>query len=663
MDTDLNLKAIRTCDHLIDVVVGLIASWTLVFHFSKLFNLERDATLIIGIVAFLTVVYSLFNNSEKYKTANDPPSFTSTQNKSHTVIFLSLIAVSALLAWVDLDGLLWPLAWILLIGVLFLSFKNSWESDRTTTSQRTRELSRLGTILVIALALLTAFLSLIMVRPDQDDVFLVNHSTWVSEHSEELPQRDTIFSDNSLPTERPAGVQTSIESLIGAVAAHIPVTAAALTYFAWGPLIAALGVLATWRLLRGLGARSPALATWAGTAFLIVDGEMHASFGNFFVGRSWQGKAVLLLLVIPMLWHHGANWGRTGSKRSLYLVTLAGVAGIGLSSSAAFLVPAVVLAAVAVTSIEQQKPQRLVQSLIVVAPAVIAGFYTILSDPQKFEVAKGFIASISPKELLDSGNEPIEILRMVFDRGATTFIIMICIFTSWITVKNRSARLVLLAGPIVVFLGFFTPGILDVMNEIGDADAVAWRTLWVLPLPAMVGLVLIAPRAGIRGAPVIASTILVATFLALGTPITSSDNRKTEIVWPPAYDLPQPEQQSASSLIEIAGSGGIVAGPENVDFSVSVMTTKVRSINPRSAYLTGRHVGEEFRSDERLILSRGLETGRSEYGTESFENALRVLSPDVLCLKDTEEQEVAEVLKNVGYKEIGNDGFCRMWVE
>ena len=349
--------------------------------------------------------------------------------------------------------------------------------------------------------------------------------------------------------------------------------------------------------------------------------------------------------------------------RDRYIATLAGVAGIGLSSSAAFLVPAVVLAAVAVTSIEQQKPQRLIQSLIVIVPAVIAGFYTILSDPQKFEAAIGFIASISPKELLDSGNEPIEILRMVFDRGATTFIIMICILTSWITVKNRSARLVLLAGPIVVFLGFFTPGVLDVMNEIGDADAVAWRTLWVLPLPAMVGLVLIAPRAGIRGAPVIASTILLATFLALGTPITSSDNRKAEIVWPPAYDLPQPEQQSASSLIEIAGPGGIVAGPENVDFSVSVMTTKVRSINPRSAYLTGRHVGEEFRSDERLILSRGLETGRSEYGTESFENALRVLSPDALCLKDTKEQEVAEVLISVGYREIGNDGFCRIWID
>ena len=82
-----------------------------------------------------------------------------------------------------------------------------------------------------------------MVRPDQDDVFLVNKSTWVAEHSEELPERDTIFSDNSLPSQRPAGIQTSIESLIGAVSAHTPIKAAALTYFIWGPLIAALGAV------------------------------------------------------------------------------------------------------------------------------------------------------------------------------------------------------------------------------------------------------------------------------------------------------------------------------------------------------------------------------------------------------------------------------------
>ena len=87
---------------------------------------------------------------------------------------------------------------------------------------------------------------------------------------------------------------------------------------------------------------------------------------------------------------------------------MAGLAGVGVSSSAAFLVPAVALAAVAVTSIEQQKSRRLLQSLLAVLPAVFAGFYTVFSEPQKIEVAVGFIASISLPGLLDSGTEPIE---------------------------------------------------------------------------------------------------------------------------------------------------------------------------------------------------------------------------------------------------------------
>ena len=63
----------------------------------------------------------------------------------------------------------------------------------------------------------------------------------------------------------------------------------------------------------------------------------------------------------------------------------------------------------------------------------------------------------------------------------------------------------------------------------------------------------------------------------------------------------------------------------------------------------------------RLNLSAKIKT-RTATSNESFENALRAFSPDAVCLKDTKEQEVAEVLINVGYKEIGNDGFCRIWV-
>jgi len=204
--------------------------------------------------------------------------------------------------------------------------------------------------------------------------------------------------------------------------------------------------------------------------------------------------------------------------------------------------------------------------------------------------------------------------------------------------------------------------VLDLMNEVGDADAVAWRTLWVLPLPAMVGLVVTAPRAGMRAAQVVAPVVVLAVLAATGTPITSGGNRGAELVWPPAYDLPRPEAASAATLAALVDDGGRVAGPEEVDFAVSVLTTRVRATNPRSSYLVGRHVGEGFAPGERAVLSRALDSGTAEYGSESVAMALEVLAPDALCLRADTGDSLDRVLDTAGYWEVDADSTCRYWL-
>ena len=149
--------------------------------------------------------------------------------------------------------------------------------------------------------------------------------------------------------------------------------------------------------------------------------------------------------------------------------------------------------------------------------------------------------------------------------------------------------MLLLAGPVVVFGAFLAPGVLDVLDAAGEADAVAWRTLWVLPLPAMVGLVVTAGRPGVRAAPVVSAVVVLALLLVVGTPITSSANRGTELAWPPVVDLPRPEVDSARTLVYLAPLGGTVAGPEDVDLAVAVLGVDVRPVNPRAAYLRRRH--------------------------------------------------------------------------
>ncbi|SVB92854.1 uncharacterized protein METZ01_LOCUS245708, partial [marine metagenome] len=205
-------------------------------------------------------------------------------------------------------------------------------------------------------------------------------------------------------------------------------------------------------------------------------------------------------------------------------------------------------------------------------------------------------------------------------------------------------------------------GMLDLMNEVGDADAVAWRILWVLPLPAMVGMVVTAPRAGIPAASVVVPVVVLAVLAVVGTSITSVDNRGAELVWPPTHDLPRPETASAVTLAGLVDDGGRVAGPEDVDFAVAVLTTRVRATNPRSSYLAGRHVGDEFAADERAVLSRALDSGIAEHGPDTVAAALEVLAPDALCLRAGTGDTLTEVLRGAGYREVDEDGTCRFWL-
>ena len=663
MVSEAETRIASWCDGLLDWVAGALAAWTLVFHLARLVGASRDTALTIWLVVLLVGALALRKlRSEGPDEWLVPATGTSVAQPSIWLAAAGGLVCAAALAWLDIDGLWWPVAWVGLVGVLAGAGRAVWRAEPGAMPTSRRAPVRGGSAAVIALAVLAAVLSLVLVRPDQDDVFVVNRSTWVAEHAGAFPERDTVFSDNVLPSERPAVLPTSVEALIGAAAARLPGSAAGLTYLAWAPLVSALGVLATWRLLRGLGSRSPVLATWAGTAFLVLDGEMHASFGNFFAGRAWQGKATFLLLVVPALWHHGAAWGRTGDRRRLAAAVLALVAGLGLTSSAAFLGPTVLLAAAFATALDSRCPERLGPAAAATLPAVAAGGYALFAEPQGLEGAFGVLAVVDVRRLLDSGTEPWAMVRMVVGGGLPAFVALGCALTAWTVVRNRSARLVLLAGPVVVFAGFLAPGVLDLMNEVGDADAVAWRTLWVLPLPAMVGLVVTAPRAGMRAAQVVAPVVVLAVLAVTGTPITSGSNRDAELVWPPAHDLPRPEAASAAILVDLVDDGGRVAGPEEVDFAVAVLTTRVRATNPRSSYLAGRHVGDGFAPGERAVLSRALDSGIAEYGPDSVAVALEVLAPDALCLRTGTGDAVALVLDTAGYLEVDGDGTCRFWL-
>ena len=703
-------RAARWSDSLVDGSVAALAAWTLVFHLARWTGMPRDGALtvwLVGGVLWLIARWLSPGTAEADGGRSVDGGPAPSRSGFGVLVVPGLLAIAAVLAFVDVDGLWWPALWCGLALLLSLAVRGvvaRVPARRGATGSEGRNgpptagssvtpvgSTSLAAISVVFLALLMALLSLVMVRPDRDDVFVVNRSTWVAEHDATFPERDTIFSDDVLPVERPAGLPTSVEALVGSVAAFLStavgtVGAASMTYLGLAPMVAALSVLATWRLLRGLGARSPALATWVGTVFLVLDGIEHGSFGNFSAGRSWQGKVVLLVVVVPTLWHHAMLWGSDGRRRHLLAAVSGVVAGLGLTSTAVLVAPTVVVTAAAAGAVaatpgasllDGVRRARVGWSVVATAPALLVGLTTLAAEPQRLTdmaasagglARSGVRAAFDPLRWLDSGTEPVAMMRMVFGRGPTAFVALAAVLLAWTVVRDRRARLVLLAAPVVVFGLFGAPGAFDVLNEVGEADAIAWRMLWVLPVPAMVGIVLTARRSGFGAAPVVVPVVVLAVVLATGTPITSSANRGTELVWPPALDLPRPEIDAARALVDLAfeqgtGSGGLVAGPTDVDFAVAVLSSKVKTTNPRASYLGGRHVDTSFGADHRRVLSHALTHGYAEWGADAVADALRSLHPGVVCLGSVKGgAEVATVLTEAGYRSVGEAEVCRLWV-
>ena len=76
--------------------------------------------------------------------------------------------------------------------------------------------------------------------------------------------------------------------------------------------------------------------------FLLVDGTGAAGFGNTAFGRMWQGKAIVWILFLPIGLSLSYRFLLHQNQSDLLWIIFLAIAGVGLSNTALYLIPAVV---------------------------------------------------------------------------------------------------------------------------------------------------------------------------------------------------------------------------------------------------------------------------------------------------------------------------------
>lgn len=718
-------------DRILAVFVAALAIWTVLFQLALAFDVERDPTTVAWVVAAVVAAAILIRLGPDDDVDADAGAGHRRERAPWEPVrwwplVTTGIALAAVVGARDVTGGRWPLAWLAMaafgVAALWVALTGAWPrgaagsrarppgsgpsvpgaagaepwlghtaapiTANPTTETTTAELltmewpgsaghrrrtsraatadttSAIGAVVVVVAALAFAFLSLITSRPDLDDVFVVNRASWIESHDTTFPERDTIFSDERFAVERPATPQTAIEALVGSVAAWLPVSAAGLGYLWLAPIVSALAVLALWRLVVGLGATQPALAVIAGLVFVLVDGESAQSFGNFHFARAWQGKTILVMVLVPVLWRATLEVGRRGSRYHAVVAVAAAVAAVGCSTSATFVVPPVIVIGLTAGAMSGRRwAPALATAAAALAAPVAAGVANLAASPQSASPVLAFIDfGFGPGDVDPAGQ-----LRLVAGHGLPLAVTVAVILVGWAFAARWSGRVAMAAASLAVVGVALAPGVLGRLDGLSSAESVLWRVLWVMPVPALAGLVAagmatVALRSLPSGSLAVIPAAVLAAMALWGQPVLSPDNGDLEVAWPPPLDLPEPELTAAETLRSLVPDGSTVGAPQPVGYPLSVITTDVRPVNPRWRYLAGRHAVPAFQADARDTVSRWLTDGVPADGVDRFVAALESLSVSAACADVDAGGVTAAALEAAGFMPAGSDEICDYWV-
>lgn len=657
----------RLIDGVLEAAVVAFAAFTLLYYAARLFGLSVDLTTALWIpVAIVAIAVLVGRKSDTAGTDVEPSPRGAVAG---TVVVAA--ALGALVGLVVLDVPTWWLFWVGAVAVLGASVFLVARARERSVLQPAVAGRGVATGIVVA-AFVFGTLAAVVIRPDADDVLVVNRSVWIEERGGDFPERDVLFSDEVFALSRPDQVEPSFEAFIGAVARWLPWSATTVTYLSVGPIVAALSVLALYRLNRALLLRLPGVATFAGLVFLAFDGDVHTTFGNFSFGRAWQGKVALVCVILPLAAALGLEYGRRGRGRSVALLLAANVAAIGASTTGVLVAPIVSL--VAIGAAAGRNARRVVGAALVAAVPLAAALFAAVRGRQPLEAAttlllaagEGLMAQAGRLPPLDgtAGLDAPDAWYTVMGSGVVAAVGAIALLTSWAAVLDRGARL-FLAGAALVLLGFFlAPGVLHLLVDVVPTGSVLWRTMWIVPLPAAVGA-LVAGIAGLRRArpwlgPALAIGVMVLVMVG-GTPVWSNANGAR--VGRPAWDVDAGALSAADQILDIASDGAVVAAPVDIGGAIAIQTTRVRAVNPRTSYMQGRHTVDAFAENERLLLTQAVELGGvPDQRIPGVRSALRNLDVSIACVRPALAESTGELaLASEFFSLVAEDQQCRYW--
>jgi hypothetical protein len=527
----------------------------------------------------------------------------------------------------------WPIAWGPAAIAVALAVALGCLHRGPAAGAALRAHRGLAHVVVALVGLAFAALSLLIKSTDADDAFYVNRATATAELNR-IPVKDVLFTEERVPPISGAGLPLdTLHALQGALGRLVGVHAASVAYLVTPAVAAFLATWALWRLVRAWAPR------WALTSFALAcvywlwSAELHLNPGSFFLARIWQGKVIFVAWLITTMYVLLTRWVGRQDRVTAVLLVAAGLAGIGLTASATFVVPLVFATAGLVLLVRRK--WRALPVVIVAAAVPFAIGFAVSSH---YPVVPGFAGALH-------GNHWF--VRSVVGVGAVGAIGTAGLLLGpWLARAGPPANIA--TGIAVVAVVLLAPGALPVLSDASGLTDTLRRTLWVVPLPPLVGLV---ATVRLRGVPTLVPALMSAGLLvAFGQPLWESEGNS--LTSRPTWKTNAAGTSAARAILQRYHDRGAILASEPVMLAIAIETAHPKTVNPRTHY--ARLLPEpRKRLRQRLLLTRFAETG--EPGPPaSVIRALADLHVGLICV----DADIATRVRSIGLDAVFHPSFA-----
>jgi hypothetical protein len=637
----LALSRLRAAlDFLSDWAVLCFASWTLVAYLGMITEAKVSVLVPIWLATtpFLALALILLRTdsppSAEMQQRPDPEPGASEAFRRK----LPFIGVGAGLVAAALGGWASHLPWAVVWFPAFIAAGAAVAAGKLGSRAPAAapvESSWVADLLAIGTGIAFAAMSLLLFRPNPDDIFYVNRATATAQLNR-IPVLDVIFTHEEVARAGGAGLPVdSYSALQGALARLVGVEAPSVAYFFFPPVFTFLATWAVWRLVRAWAPRLAGLCFALGSVFWLWSAQFGLSPGNYFLTRIWQGKVAFVAWLIPTIYVYLSSWLGGRHARTTVLMLAAGVCSIGATGSATFVAPLVFLCALIPLAARLEWRRIAVPVAAAAIPLTIGAFVL-----WRFPLSESI------------GDEPLRaqswFYHVVVGTGVVGVAAAVGLWAApWIARAGPAERLT--TGLAVVAAGLLVPGMIALLSDVSGLTGTLRRLLWIVPFPALVGLLAAVPLAVRVGklvpvGPALA-VVLGSSLIAFGAPLWTSGNT----IWryPPAWKMYL--APDARTVLQKYNGDGAILAPTGLMRAIALLTVEPKAVNARTTYLERTRETPE-RVQERLALTNFVMNLQPLPTEPEIRRALSDLDVGLVCFSEDDAEQAARIEELGSYR-------------